>query len=145
MKSRTRRWLMVCAAAVASVVLWVTIDLANRSRHDLRNFDGHEVARLETAMWRSYYDHHRLQLFLELAELLRRQYHLPFWQSNVAAYHAARAAVVFQRGHSRPDYMLALPDLVSFYGSIQQHSTTPFDVDKVAGLELEWWIMHRER
>jgi hypothetical protein len=130
---------------MASLVLWVTIDLASRSRHDLRDFDGHEVARLETAMWRSYYDHHSVQLFRELAELLRRQYHLPFWQSNITAFHAARAAVVFQRGHGRSDYLLALPDLESFYARIEQHSTAPFDVDNVARLELEWWIIHRER
>jgi hypothetical protein len=29
------------------------IDLSDKGRHDLRQFDGHEVARLETAMWRS--------------------------------------------------------------------------------------------
>jgi len=139
------RWLIASCIALALLVVWLMRDLTDRSRHDLRSFDGREVAKLETAMWRSYYDHHRLQLFRELAELLRRQYHLPFWQSNVAAYHAARAAVVFQAGHGRPDYMRALPDLESFYRSINQHSTTQFDVDNVARLELEWWIIHRER
>lgn len=137
------RWLLL--ASFCALALWVVRDLTDRTRHDLRNFDGHEVARLETGMWRSYYDHQRLSLFLQLSELLRRQYHLPFWQSNIAAWHAARAAVVFQRGHGRADYTLALPDLERFYSMIQRHSRTSFHVDNVARLELEWWIVHRER
>lgn len=140
-----KRLLAAILAAFAVFLIWIAADLANRSRHDLRRFDGHEVGRLETAMWRAYYEHQRVDLFRELAQLLREQYHLPYWQSNVAAYHAARAAVVFQRGHGRSGYMLALPDLESFYSSIRRHSTTPFDVDNAARLELEWWIVHRER
>jgi hypothetical protein len=96
-------------------------------------------------MWRSYYDHHPVRLFKELVDLLRQQYRLPFWQSCVGAYHAARAAVVFQRGHDRKEYERALPDLVRYYELIQRASDVPFPVEKTAGLELEWWIIHRQR
>jgi len=139
------RWWWLAVFVMAAAGLWVTLDLSDRTRHDLRSFDGHDVGKIETAMWRSYYDHRRVRLFLELTELLRRQYHLPFWQANVAAYHAARGAVVFQRGHNRNEYMLALPDLESFYATIRRHSETDFNVDTAARLELEWWIIHRER
>ena len=142
---RFRWWRIGSVAVVAALGVWIARDLTDRGRYDLRRFDGHEVAKLETDMWRSYYDHERVKLFRELAELLRRQYHLPFWQSNIAAYHAAHAAVVFQRGHGRSDYMLALPDIEKFYTTIRKHSDTPFDVDLVSRLELEWWIIHRER
>ena len=37
----------------------------------MREFDPDEVARLETAMWRSYYEKHRARLFNEMTELLR--------------------------------------------------------------------------
>jgi len=40
----------------------------------MREFDPDEVARLEAAMWRSYYEQQRLTLFNQLAELLRTQY-----------------------------------------------------------------------
>jgi hypothetical protein len=80
-----------------------------------------------------------------LAELLRRQYQFRYWRSFVTAYHAAQAAVVFQRGHNRTEYLKALPDLESFYSTIREHSVTPFDVKKAAAAELEWWIVHRER
>jgi hypothetical protein len=140
-----RRILLVTALALGGVAAWISIDLNNHTRHDLRRFDPREVARLETGMWRSYYGHERVRLFTGLIDLLRRQYHLPFWRASAGALHAARAAVVFQRGHNRPDYMKALPDLVSFYRLIRGNSNTAFDVNKAAALELEWWIIHRER
>jgi hypothetical protein len=137
-----RRTLIVVAGMLG---VWIVYDLTRTARHDLRDFDPHEVGRLETAMWRSYYDHQRLALFSQLATLLRHQFHLPFWRSAQGAYYAARSAVVFQRGKDRPDYLLALPDLVDYYTLIRRFSTTPFDVRRVSELELEWWIVHRQR
>ena len=96
-------------------------------------------------MWRSYYEYRRVRLASELVQLLRRQYHLPFWGSCIGAYHAARAAAVFQVGHNRREYELALPDLVSYYALIRAHSEEAFDVELTSRLELEWWIIHRER
>ena len=133
------------AGCAAALIIWMTHDLTDRTPHDLRAFDGHEVGRLETGMWRSYYGHQRLRMFSELVELLRTQYRLPFWRSTVCGYHAARAAVVFQRGHGRPEYEQALPELVRFYEMIRASSMEAFDVKRVARLELEWWIVHRER
>jgi hypothetical protein len=135
----------VAFALGAMFAIWVVYDFAPGPRHDLREFDPHEVARIETAMWRSYYDHQRVKLFTELSTLLRRQFGLPFWRSCVGAYYAERSAVVFQRGRERPDYLRALPHLVDYYGLIRRASATPFDVQRVAELELEWWIVHRQR
>lgn len=96
-------------------------------------------------MWKSYYAHERLALFGELATLLREQYGLPVLRSYVVAYHAARAAAVFQGGRSHADYEKVLPDLVAFYAAIERVSAEPFDVHRAARLELDWWIVHRER
>lgn len=93
-------------------------DLTATERHSLRRFDPHAVARLETEMWRSYYGRNRLRLAEELVELLREQYHLPFWKSFAGAVHATRPAAVFQDGHNRAEYERALPDLVSYYSII---------------------------
>jgi hypothetical protein len=133
--------------AIVLVVLgvWTSIDLfAPRTSH-LREFDPDEVARLETAMWRSYYDKQQVRLFFQLAELLRKQYNMPFVRSNVVAYRAAKAAFVFKRGKERADYEKALPDLIKFYEAVRKVSDIPFDVDRVSRLELEWWIIHRQR
>jgi len=128
----------------SSLLIWVVRDLSDTSRHDLRQFDGHEAGRLETAMWQSYYSHERFKMYRELAQLLREQYRLPFWGSYVTAYYAAHAAV-FQRCRSRAEYVRALPGLQVFYRQVRQHSAANFDANKAAQLELEWWIVHRER
>ncbi|MBZ5728288.1 MAG: hypothetical protein LAP87_25295 [Acidobacteriia bacterium] len=140
--ARKRAFVLLLVAALA---LWIALDLYLPLHHDLRRFAPVQVAALETAMWRSYYDHRPIALFRELTTLLRQEYGMPLWRSGVAAYRAAHAARVFQRGRSRGDYELALPDLVSYYGLIRRSSSTPFDVGEAARLELEWWIVHRER
>ena len=111
----------------------------------MREFDPNEVARLETAMWRSYYDKKQVQLFNQLSELLRTQYHMPLVRSNQVAYYAANAAFAFKEGKTPADYEKAIPELVKFYDAIRKISDIPFDVDRVARLELQWWIVHRER
>jgi hypothetical protein len=143
--SRKRTILKIAIIVTLALMAWVLFDLyAPRTAH-LREFDADEVARLETAMWRSYYEKHRVRLFFELGELLRTQYNMPLVRSNLVAYYAAKAAFVFKRGKQRSDYEKALPDIVSFYQSIREMSDTPFDVNQAARLELEWWIIHRER
>jgi hypothetical protein len=127
------------------LVIWVGADLGLPRRSSLLHFDGHEVARMETGMWRSYYGHQPVRLYRELVELLRSQYHLPFWRACLGAYHAARAAVIFQRGHSIAEYEKALPDLVDYYAIIRRSSDIDFSAATAARLELEWWIVHRER
>jgi hypothetical protein len=144
-RPRRRRALTIGAALVLVLAAWVAYDLYAPRRTSLRDFDPDKVARLETAMWRSYYSRQRVRLFGQMAELLRTQYRLPLWRSNAVAYQAAKAAFVFKDGHARADYERALPNLLSFYQSIHEVADTDFDVDRAAHLELEWWIVHRER
>ncbi len=136
---------LLTACAVGAILTWAAWDLFGPRTHSLRDFQPDEVGRLETAMWKSYYAHERLALFGELATLLRHQYGLPVLRSYVVAYHAARAAALFQGGHSHADYERVLPGLVAFYAAIGRVSVEPFDVNRAARLELDWWIVHRER
>ena len=138
-----KRW--VALALLALLLAWAAFDLYGPRSTSMRSFDPNEVARLETAMWRSYYSRERVKLFTELSELLRTQYNLPYVRSNKVAYSAAKAAFVFKDGRSRADYEKALPDLRSFYTEIQRVSDVKFDVERASQLELEWWIIHRER
>jgi hypothetical protein len=141
----TSRKKLIIIVVLAAIVGWVVYDLyAPRTAH-LREFDPNEVARLETAMWRSYYEKQRLRLFNQLSELLRSQYNMPLIRSNRVAYYAADAAFVFKKGKQRSDYEKALPALIKYYDSLRKMSDIPFDVDRAAHLELEWWIIHRER
>jgi len=144
-RSRKRLVLLVILFLVLVPVLWVLYDLYAPHTSHLREFDPDEVARLETAMWRSYYDKQEVRLFNQATELLRTQYNMPLVRSNKVAYHAAKAAFVFKAGKQRSDYEKALPNLIAFYGALREMSDIPFDVDRAAHLELEWWIIHRER
>lgn len=135
----------VIGGLIVLALLWAGIDLWAPRSTDIRSFNPGEVARLDAAMWRSYYDRQRLRLFGQLAELLRSQYHLTPLRSNLAAYEAAKAAFAFKGGKARVEYARALPNLVRFYAAIRRVSNVPFDVDRAAQLELEWWIVHRER
>lgn len=144
-KPTRRIFLKLAVALLLIVTSWVLYDLYSKRTAHLKEFDPDEVARLETAMWRSYYEGRRLRLFNELSELLRTQYNMPLIRSNRVAYYAANAAFVFKKGKQRSDYEQALPALVKFYDAIRQMSDLPFDVNRAARLELEWWIIHRER
>lgn len=126
------------------VIFWIGIDITYPTRTDLRAFDPHKVAQLEAHMWRSYYRHDGLRLFGQLAELMTCQYGMPFWRAQLAAFHAARAAVVFQRGRDRTEYLKALPSLQSFYRLVERSSGKTFDADKAAILEVQWWIVQRQ-
>jgi hypothetical protein len=137
------KWVLL-AILVAGIV-WVAIDLYAPRASKLKQFNSDEVARLETAMWRSYYQKERVKLFNQLTELLRTQYNLPLLRSHLVAYQASKAAFVFKEGRGRTDYEKALLNLVNFYAEIRKVSDTDFDVNRAAQLELEWWIVHRER
>ena len=142
-RPRFARWILLCATLV--LALLAGRDLLGRRRTDIRVFDAAQVAQLDTDMWRSYYDRKPALLFLQLAELMRGQFHFPLLRSYVAAARSARAAFVFKDGRERSDYERALPDLEAYYHMIRDVSASPFDVHRTAALELEWWIVHRER
>ncbi|HEX7148951.1 MAG TPA: hypothetical protein VF512_15695 [Actinomycetota bacterium] len=135
-------WVLLAAAAGGAG--WAVAELARPRRADIRVFDPDEVARLETAMWRSYYDRRRLPLFGQLVALLQGQFHLQPLRAVALAGLAARAAAVFQVGASHDDYRRALPYLERYYGAIRAVSEIHFDPSRAAWLELEWWIVHRE-
>ncbi|MFN2577543.1 MAG: hypothetical protein ABR607_07615 [Pyrinomonadaceae bacterium] len=137
--------LRVIAVIFVLLVCGVLYDLFFPRTTRMREFDPDEVARLETAMWRSYYEKQRVRLFNQMTELLRSQYHMTPVKSNLVAYYAANAAFVFKEGKERSDYEKALPDLINFYSAVRKMSDIQFDVDKAARLELEWWIIHRQR
>ncbi len=139
------RILAVIVTGAVLISIWAAVDLYIPHKVDIRDFDPDEVARLDTAMWRSYYSRQRLKLYFEVTELLEKQYKLNFWRRQAMAFRAAKAAFVFKDGESRADYEKALPDLEDFYSEIRNISTTDFDADQAAKLELEWWIVHRQR
>jgi hypothetical protein len=143
--TRRRKAFRVAGVLAAVLALYVTYDVAWPRPHSLRDFDPDEIARLDTDMWRSYYARERVLLFRQAAELLRSQYHMLPVRSYLVAFYAAKGAFVFKDGRVRADYERALPDLIRFFEAIRRDGDVEFDVNEAARLELEWWIVHRQR
>jgi hypothetical protein len=111
---------------------------------DLRAFDPAAMARLETAMWRNYYDKHYPTLFYHLYEVSRTQFGFAPLDSFQIALSAARAAKTFQSTRSREAANAALPQLLTYYRLLAAAAPGGFDVEEAARLELDWWQARRE-
>lgn len=140
MKRTKRIWI-----SIGILFLWVGFDLVRPVQSHLKEFDPEIVAKLDQEMWRAYYEKKPIQLFFQLSKLMRKQFRAPYWRSQYIAYQAAKAAFVFKRGNDRTEYTKALPALQRYYSSIQNMSSSWFSVEEAAALELEWWIVHRQR
>lgn len=111
---------------------------------DLRAFDPAEMARMETAMWRDYYDKRYAALFYHLYQSTRTQFGFSPLTSLHLAFSAAEAARTFQPTRSRREADAALPALVAYYRDFAPAAPVAFDVAEAARLELEWWQARRE-
>ncbi|HEY7567510.1 MAG TPA: hypothetical protein VH762_08050 [Gemmatimonadaceae bacterium] len=138
---RPSRIALIVAIALPA---WIALDLLMPRRSDFRQFDPVATGRLDSDMWRSYYERKPAKLFWQLARSLRVQFHAGFWESFPIAYRAAKAAFTFKDGGSRDDYARALPDLERYFAAINSLSVTPFNAKTAARDELEWWIIRRE-
>src|ERR671936_479428 len=87
---------------------------------DLRTFDPAEMARLETVMWRDYYDKRYPALFYHLYESSRTQFGFSPLTSVRIALSAAQAARAFQPTRSRAEAETAIPALVTYYGLLRE-------------------------
>ncbi|MBR0780097.1 hypothetical protein [Bradyrhizobium iriomotense] len=128
---------IILGAAAALAVAYAVIP-----RHaDLRAFDPAEMARLETAMWRDYYDKRYVALVRHLYTLVRTQFGFSPLQSLHVAFNAAEAARTFQPTRSRREADAALPALMAYFAPA---APVAFDVEAAARLELDWWQARRE-
>ncbi|MCP3382942.1 hypothetical protein NLM31_21480 [Bradyrhizobium sp. CCGUVB4N] len=135
-----RKTILGVAAAAVLVAAYAAIP-----RHaDLRAFDPAEMARLETAMWRDYYDKRYVALFYHLYESTRTQFGFSPFRSLHVALSAAEAARAFQPTRSRREADGALPALVAYYREVATAAPVAFEVEEAARLELDWWQARRE-
>jgi hypothetical protein len=124
-------------AVVVSLLVWVENE---RARPDMTGFDPQEMGRLESAMWRSYYEGHWLQLAGQTMEVACGQYGFSWWDGVRLSLHAARSALFFRRNTEDPR---CLPELEQYYAIIWNATGRGFDVRSAAALELEWWKERR--
>lgn len=140
---RSRPWLRLMLAGAAILLAAALYALWPRQA-DLTAFDPDAMARLETSMWRAYYEKRYVALFRDLYAVSRDEYNFSPLDSARIALAAARAARTFQPSTSRAEAEAALPSLVSYFRILSAGSKVTFDVDDAARTELAWWQARRE-
>ena len=114
-------------------------------KKDLTQFDYVKVAQLDSAMWRSYYNHEFHKLFWQLVKLIRSQLGLSWLTTVRLAYYSAWAAADYRIGKNRGvNIPRVLRNLTKFYKLVSTHSLYEFNHVKAAELELDWWNVHRK-
>jgi hypothetical protein len=104
-------------------------------------FDPNAVAHYEVEGWKAYYDRAWLRLLRLVVALVGAQFHIPFPQSILAAYHITRASVAWvPKDH---DLAAIQRHLEHFYALARRYSALSFDVRQAAALELQYWDDHR--
>jgi hypothetical protein len=139
-----RRYRRRIAAAVALAMGLAAAYLCFPRHADLTKFDPRAMARLETSMWRHYYEKRYLPLFADLYHVARREYGFSPLDSMRLAVAAARAAKSFQPSTSRAEAEAALPELVGYFRILAAAAPVPVEVEDAARTELAWWQARRE-
>jgi hypothetical protein len=133
---------------IAAIILAVLVALAAYAaiprRADLTAFDPGETARLETLMWRHYYDKRFAALLADLYRLAREQDGFSPLDSARIALAAARAARAFQPTTSRAEAQVAVPRLIDYFIVLSYGAPEPVDTVAAARAELDWWQARRE-
>ncbi len=99
------------------------------------------VAYFEAAGWKAYYDHKWLQMLRLMVLLCQEQFHIPFPISLRAAYYTTRASLAW--APVEHDERKVLRYLEKFYAVARRYSGLPYDVKRVATLELQYFEVHR--
>lgn len=99
------------------------------------------VAHFEANGWRAYYEHNWLKVLRLIVRLCQEQFHIPFPQSLLAGYYTTRASIAWAPiDHNVQD---VLTYLRKFYRIARRYSRLHFDVERVATLELQYFVVHR--
>ena len=125
-------------ALAAGLLLVVAQD--RTARPNPRGFDPQEMGRLESAMWRSYYDGRWLRLIGQTMQVSCGQYGFSWWDGARLSKHAAIAAMYFRRETNDPR---CIGHLESYYGIVRHATRIEFEVSEAARLELQWWQERR--
>lgn len=132
------RWLPLLLAAV--LLAWLFIP----RQPDPFGFDPDRLGQLETAMWKAYYAENYPLLTCLLWRTIYSQFGTSPWHSAQIAWHAGHAARTFRQSRNREQAQQALPHLNAYYALLARLTDAPYDPERAAELELEWWQIRRE-
>jgi hypothetical protein len=106
-------------------------------------FDPDRVAHLEATDWRAYYDRKWLKMLKLMVQLTHAQFGLSWPRAIQASYLIIRASVAWAPVDH--DLRMVRRYIRKFYRTAARHGRgVSFDPVKVADLELEYWVVHRE-
>ena len=132
---------IICLSALALLLVAVIFAFQHAmASPDLRGVDPAKAGRLESTMWKSYYDGNYARLGWLTAELACGQYGFSWWDGGRISLSAARSAMFFRKNTDDPR---CAPELEKYYTIIQRAVGGKFDVQEAARLELEWWKERR--
>jgi hypothetical protein len=104
-------------------------------------FDPDHVALLEAEGWRAYYDKKWPRVLYLMERTTATEFHVPFPLSMQGAYLVTRAAIAFKPVDN--DIPATRVGLRAYYALVRRWSGLAFETDRVADLELQYWIVHR--
>jgi hypothetical protein len=108
----------------------------------MNNFRPDRVARFEAAGWRAYYDRAWIRAFLLMVRLNREEFRMSLLTSVAAAIDIVRASMVFAPAEN--DVFKAAEHIRRFYAKARSSAGIDVDAEALAGLEMDYWIVHRE-
>ncbi len=124
------------------VLLFIFDLYSDQSEPSLQAYHPPAMAKLEAKAWRNYYEHHYFSLAWNMYTIAREQYQFNKIDSFMLAYHAARAAITFQKEYPQ-SAPLILEHLKRYYTVVQKGLRKPLDINLCAELELVWWSQRR--
>ncbi len=104
-------------------------------------FSPEQVAYVEAAGWRAYYDRKWLKMLRLITKLCQEEFHIPFPISLLAAYYTIYASIAWVPVNH--DEKKVLRSLEKFYKLARRYSGLTFDPTRVAALEFQYFDVHR--
>jgi len=104
-------------------------------------FNPDQVAYVEAAGWRAYYDRKWLKMLRLIMKLCQEEFHIPFPMSLLAAYHTIYASIAWVPVNH--DEKKVLKSLEKFYRLARRYSGLTFDPTRAAAVELQYFDVHR--
>jgi hypothetical protein len=109
----------------------------------MRSFDPRQVAYYEKENWVAYYNKNWLRLLYVSVSMVRAAFGLSLFQAIYAAYLVARAEMA-AAPYPVNDIPRAEAYMRRFYAFVSRIHHESLDVPRVAKLEVNWWVVHRQ-
>ena len=103
----------------------------------------YRIARIETELWKAYYERAWVREFRLLVALHRTFFQMDFLTAVTASYDAARAAMAFAPLDSS-DPAAARRYLVGYYEMVRRSLNCTAGAADLAERELHYWVVHRQ-